>query len=142
MGYTHYWDAVRFTTTQFDTLKDLVSRMQDNCTTPIRVKFKFLDDGNEQIWIYGECEEFVLNKRYFEIRKYGDFCKTRRMPYDELVVATLIAASEINPNFKWGSDGNANDHIRGRRLHHVTTMTMNEKYIRFIANRKLALDKR
>jgi hypothetical protein len=52
-------------------------------------------------------ENLDLDHETFSIERAieSEFCKTARKPYDLLVVATLIAASQMLPGFTFASDG-------------------------------------
>jgi hypothetical protein len=50
------------------------------------------------------------------------FCKTNRRPYDEAVVAVLLAAQQVfGEAFHFGSDGGEDDLAEGRRLLDMAT---------------------
>jgi hypothetical protein len=61
--------------------------------------------NDRRIFLNGEedesCETFNLTKDEQDF----EFCKTRQYPYDEIVVAIMREAMEINPTFNPRSDG-------------------------------------
>ena len=123
MGYSHYFNlSKKPSQAKFKTFSDAVKKMHDalpsttdtaggyHSTDPLVIR-----GGNG----YGEPEfstnrvdfngndDLDLGHETFRINREieGDFCKTARKPYDLLVVATLIAASQMLPGFTFGSDG-------------------------------------
>ena len=120
MGYTHYWKlGQKPTPAQWKRFTTAVSKIvelsnvqvqfeYDEASPPQiddeRVRFNGVDeDGHETFFIEPEDVEF-------------NFCKTAHKDYDEIVVACLIAAANILPGFSWRSDGDAEEHVRGRAL--------------------------
>lgn len=121
MGYTHYFEfktvpheiKVReflgLVRRIINTSNVPIQRCYDDprppCVTPSLILFNGVgDDGHET----------------FELKptstKWG-FCKTAQKPYDEIVVAILLAADMIFGNdFNWSSDGDDEEHEAGRQL--------------------------
>lgn len=109
MGYTQYWDHKGFTDEQWnrlvvaariliaDTKVPIVNGSGDEGTSP--------EINDRRIFLNGEgdesCETFNLTKAAQDF----EFCKTRQFPYDEVVVAIMREAMEINPTFNPRSDG-------------------------------------
>lgn len=111
MGYTHYWRTYRdFTSSEWAILKaeaarivGLAERLGIQLAGP-------LAEGKPEITntkialngIDGEsCESFTLTRKQAKKREWEtgpgvfDFCKTRRAPYDSVVVSLLFSASKI-----------------------------------------------
>lgn len=132
MGYTHYWGATRtFTASEW---KDICAATRSILRTstvqivreydrpnerPDVLDHEIIfngagDDGHETFWLQRELPEEP------EYRKgEGDFqfCKTARKPYDEVVVAVLIAVRHIAPDaISWSSDGYLEEHADGLAL--------------------------
>ena len=121
MEYSHYWRGGNFTVDQWERVKNLTRKIlaesdadvvgwdRDPTTSPdvtnycIRLNGR-QDEGHETFELHPESTRFA-------------FCKTARKPYDEVVVAILQGAHEINPQwFNWDSDGDAVDHTDGLML--------------------------
>jgi len=109
MGYTHYWKSEQeFTPKQWTKLCQVTKAIFD--ATDIPVQYEYDDNRSPEISPQhirfngvenDRHETFVLNCGLIEF----DFCKTACKPYDEIVVAILIAAADINKEFSWSSDG-------------------------------------
>ena len=109
MGYTHYWRHTGFTLDQWKNLLTFTRNLISVTRIPIGNAYgdkgssPRLDDVCIQFNGVGEdsCETFSL------IRDGQDFefCKTRRLPYDEIVVKVMCEAMRINPRFIPSSDG-------------------------------------
>jgi len=109
MGYTHYWESKkRFTDPQWTKLLRITQAIFAATKTPVQYE----TNDNRQPEIDPEFirfngvendghETFVLSRGQIEF----DCCKTAYKPYDEIVVAILIAAHDINKEFSWSSDG-------------------------------------
>lgn len=109
MGYTHYWKHNGFTDDQWKMLvensNDIISK--SNC----KIANAFGECGtnpvlnNNCISLNGEgdesCETFYITKN----AQSFEFCKTRRLPYDNVVVAIMKTAQNINSSFEPSSDG-------------------------------------
>lgn len=91
MGYTHYWTAsqqldplpekaVKDIQAIFDKCADIIAFEEDEPDKPPLVTPELITfNGREG------CETFV-----FDLSKGFNFCKTARLPYDDVVVAVLI----------------------------------------------------
>jgi len=90
MGYTQYWDHKGFTDEQWKKLVTFTRNLISDTKVPI-----VNGEGDES------CETFNLTKAAQDF----EFCKTRQFPYDEVVVAIMREAMEINPTFNPRSDG-------------------------------------
>lgn len=109
MGYTQYWDHKGFTDEQWKKLVTFTRNLISNTKVPIVNGSG--DEGSSpeindrRIFLNGEgddsCETFNLTKAAQDFK----FCKTRQFPYDEVVVAIMREAMEINPSFNPHSDG-------------------------------------
>jgi hypothetical protein len=117
MGYTHYWETLRsFTNEEWDALTEEATRIIGLANKlniklgdalgdfePVITKKRIALNG------YGNasCESFILTKNKREAAEWErqrendavfDFCKTRQLPYDAVVVAILFAANKIAPD--------------------------------------------
>ena len=121
MGYTHYWKTEKaFSREQWTELSALAKKIF--ATTKIPVQFGYdisnppiIDnDGIRFNGVDNEGHEtFLLDRRPASFV----FCKTARKPYDQVVLAVLMAAASVNPGFSWSSDGDPQDHIHGKALY-------------------------
>ena len=123
MGYTHYWNATGRIASkeEWDRLRgyvrDIIGTAQGE---GIRVQASYDDSSPPRIdagaiTFNGAgskgCEDFHLARA-----GSSAFCKTRQHPYDDVVVATLIAAAHCLPGFRWSSDGDREEHEAGAEL--------------------------
>ena len=117
MGYTHYWETLRsFTDQEWDSLTKEANRIIGLAKSlniplgdalgdfePVVTKKRIALNG------YGNtsCESFILMKNKREAAEWErkrendavfDFCKTRQLPYDAVVVSILFAANKIAPD--------------------------------------------
>jgi hypothetical protein len=116
MGYTQYWRQTRdFTDTEWLDLCGEAFRIIDLAKElGVDVAGPHGEDEPEinisKIWLNGRapdgnCETFGLNKNKRELGEWEtpdpkgvfDFCKTRRRPYDKVVVSILHAVEKIAP---------------------------------------------
>jgi hypothetical protein len=120
MGYTHYWrNSAGFTDEQWNEAIARAKSILNFTNIPVQwecdteappelshemIRFNGVDDEGH--------ETFLVTPR-----QSGEFCKTARKPYDEIVVAMLTMLSEVNPEFTWSSDGNDEDHRAGINLY-------------------------
>jgi hypothetical protein len=121
MGYTHYWKNKKgFETEEWEKLQSfaeklfelsgtLIQKEYDDSSTPEITESEIVfngigDNGHETCWLKKGNSNF-------------EFCKTACKPYDEVVVALLMAASEICEGFSWSSDGDDSDHVQGLTLY-------------------------
>jgi hypothetical protein len=117
MGYTHYWNG-NITPTEFNQLLPIAKAIIKESDVPVQYGRDHTSPprlSNDTIRLNGVGED---GHETFMIvaDEQREFCKTAEKPYDEIVVAILIAASEIAKDFEWRSDGNASDHKRGKQL--------------------------
>lgn len=116
MGYTHYWtkdeEMDTFSEVVYDEerFKKFVSDMKEIVDTS-NVELGRFYFGKDAVLIDGEpgetCETFAPSQESENFR----FCKTRRLPYDEIVTAGLIALKDRFPEINVSSDGG----LRGLR---------------------------
>lgn len=117
MGYSHYWETLRsFTDEEWDSLTEEANRIIGLAGKlniklgdalgdfePVITKKRIALNG------YGNagCESFILMKNKREAAEWErkrengavfDFCKTRQLPYDAVVVSILYAANQIAPD--------------------------------------------
>jgi len=117
MGYSHYWETLRsFTDEEWDSLTEEANRIIGLAGKlniklgdalgdfePVVTKNRIALNG------YGNagCESFILMKNKREAAEWErqrennavfDFCKTRQLPYDAVVVSILFAANKIAPD--------------------------------------------
>ena len=133
MGYTQYWTQKRdFTDDEWNKLCAFFKDMHK--ITPL---FGYDGTGDPEVdseyIIFNGDESKGENHETMSLCKYnigGDFCKTRRKPYDTCVVAILIAANFYAPGiYNLGSDGDAEDWTEGEELFKSIT-GVKRKYIR------------
>lgn len=109
MGYTHYWNRP-------ENLEEGWSEFLKGAKNIIKksgVKLDGLEANKDIIRFDGGCETFYLPK----VGEGGfNFCKTRQLPYDIVVVAILFLAQGIFKNFKFSSDGDTEDLKSGHAL--------------------------
>jgi hypothetical protein len=113
MGYTHYWKHNGFTDNQWNLLLDTSREIITNTGCKIVNAFgeentnPLLDDRCISFNGAGDqsCESFYLTKS----EQLFEFCKTRRNPYDKVVVGIMKSAKDINPSFIPSSDGDEFD---------------------------------
>lgn len=132
MGYTHYYR-------QSSDLDDLEWRNITNGfikllaqydESPVDIVFH-----HDYITIDGGYETFMVSKKMPKDEKFPsldgyNFCKTARLPYDELVTACLIYLYYEVPNkFSISSDGDWSEWAAGRRLYNQTFNTNIEEDI-------------
>lgn len=126
MGYTHYWKHKEVSSdhdwTEFTHLVKIILNLaadegialaaeydlpnEPPAVTAEHVRFNGVgDDGHETFLITRDPTSF-------------EFCKTARKPYDDVVVACLMAAERSLPGFSWTSDGDNEPEFdaRGRAL--------------------------
>lgn len=115
MGYTHYWDHPAFADDEWKELttsaRKIIRIAEDFFDIPLSEDYDTLRApivDSKYICFNGYGDE---GHETFQIRKKGDnaFCKTARKPYDAAVVACLIEAARINPEFNWSSDGDGEE---------------------------------
>lgn len=105
MGYTHYWNPTRgFSDSEWFQLAGFVGSLLVAADKA----------GIALATTYGEKDAVAFNgvgdegHEIFVLEKDATgfaFCKTARKPYDAVVVAVLVRASEISDGFMWSSDG-------------------------------------
>lgn len=122
MGYTHYFEFTKAPTDEKKLIwyADIVNVILNEsgvnvqfesdddshpAVTPTLVRFNGVgDEGHETFYLDLTTTEWA-------------FCKTARKPYDEIVVACLLAAAEVfGEDFKWTSDGSDDDFHDGKNL--------------------------
>jgi hypothetical protein len=110
MGYTHYWRNPKgFTDEQWNKLLLEVRKILKFSKIPIANgvgdEHSEPEVNNKRIFFNGvgddSCETFNLTKTGQDF----EFCKTRLLPYDDVVVLVLIEAKKVNPNIQLTSDG-------------------------------------
>ena len=124
MGYTHYWAQQRnYTEAEWSQITATIKAIIEASDVPVEREYMtvrktcpiFTDDDILFNGVGDDGHEtFVFTREVAEEPTYrkgeGDFqfCKTARKPYDEIVVACLIAASEMGV-ITWSSDGEGED---------------------------------
>ena len=91
MGYTNYWYQTRaFTDAEWSEIKDYLSRIYERHHNTISLS----EITDEVLQFNGQgsrcCEDFTLYKNireplYKDDKVEFNFCKTRQLPYDEMV---------------------------------------------------------
>jgi len=121
MGYTHYWEQnSKCSDGQWQGFCDDVRTIIKASDVPVQrgydddrepkitdqqVVFNGVgDDGHETFWFERHGEGFA-------------FCKTARKPYDEIVLACLVAAMNKGIIHDWSSDGGYKAIDDGRNLY-------------------------
>ena len=127
MGYTHYWttketikdeDWQRFASFTFSAIFVspeiyVVNWSGERDTKPEISWTEISFNGSDE----HAHETFAIFKK---TEHKNGFCKTANKPYDTILVACLIAAKEFGVIQDWKSDGNEQDHIKGRELYKKT----------------------
>ena len=131
MGYTHYWSQQRdYTKPEWNQITATVKAIIKASDVPVRREYNRPDDppefSDDAILFNGlgddGRETFCFTRKVAPEPEYrkgeGDFqfCKTASKPYDEIVVACLIAAEMLGVT-TWSSDGDNKDHVDGRMLY-------------------------
>lgn len=120
MGYTHYWRSKGLTESEWESLVIHTERIIEASPVSVAEEFDSPDHPplimEDMIRLNGigddGCETFLLKKGPTDF----SFCKTHSRPYDEIVVAILIAAESVCKEFSWSSDGEEAEHQQGRSL--------------------------
>lgn len=122
MGFTRYWSGDYSITP--DLVKDVKAIIRNSNVSikgPVGVDQAIIT--TEKIQFNGsksldeDYETFTLALTDEDWK----FCKTRRMPYDEVVTAVLLRVTHYNPEFSSEVDGDwANDCKPGRELYELT----------------------
>lgn len=117
MGYTHYWSLRRdLTDDEAEGIAADTRAIVEASTVPVwgwdGTGEPTYSEPNRCFALNGGCETFAIS------RKEGwDFCKTRGLPYDEIVTASLLAAkARLGDAIRLSSDGDAPDWEDGRDL--------------------------
>lgn len=126
MGYTHYWKTNgAMTATEWEAITAAARKIVTKSTVALAfeydepekkivisktaIRFNGIgDDGHETFCIGPDGTDF-------------EFCKTARKPYDEVVVAILVACAVHASVFSWSSDGDDADHADGLKLYSAAT---------------------
>jgi hypothetical protein len=120
MGYTHYWSHRGFTPEQWKKATELAGKIINASSVPVQFEYDVpkppMIDG-DRIRFNGVDDDGYETFVVYRDGARGEFCKTARRPYDEIVVATLFALEAVNDDFTWSSDGDANDHKAGYNLY-------------------------
>jgi hypothetical protein len=105
MGYTHYFNNIATTDEQWNLINKDVNTILANTDIPLEVEIRediILINGTED----EQCETLVIRK---DTNRW-DFCKTRGLPYDEIVCAVLIIYQyHMGDKVDVGSDGDLED---------------------------------
>jgi len=115
MDYTHYWDNKKaFTAQQWERLCQASADIFDTAKKT-GINLQFDDDIYQPPLIDATCIRFngrgnTGHETFLLTRKTSkdNFCNTKYKPYDDAVVAVLIAAENIHgegEGFSWHSDG-------------------------------------
>lgn len=110
MGYTHYWSQQRdYTEAEWQQISATIKAIIAASDVAVASEYDRPNDAPEftddHILFNGVGDDG--HETFGFMRKGEDdfqFCKTARKPYDEIVVACLIAASEMGV-ITWSSDG-------------------------------------
>lgn len=119
MGYTHYWNG-GITPEEWTELLPIAKAIIEASDVPLQYEWDVASEpevSDEVIHLNGVDDE---GHEMFFLTPHPStfsFCKTDEKPYDEVVVAILIAADTISPTFSWSSDGSGTDHDAGRTLY-------------------------
>jgi hypothetical protein len=118
MGYTHYWTPKKaLTHANIEFVHEIINTTRIPLTgwsgaqgTEI---FCSLEDG---INFNGVGEDSHENFCYDGLDDDWNFCKTNQKPYDTVVVAVLAHLKDTGV-LTWSSDGDSDDHKKGRALY-------------------------
>ena len=137
MGYTHYfYRKEKLDASQFKAFTEDVRKILANTDVPLS-RYDG-NDGSPEITDHSivfngvgadSHETFLINREFDEpFRQPNEkgflfaFCKTARKPYDEVVVACLIAAKyHFGDDIDVSSDGNAAEWEEGAALYKKAT---------------------
>lgn len=110
MGYTHYIRQPKSFTkenwTKFvSEARDIINNSSVPLANGMGEKGTFPEFGKDYVLFNGEkdqsCESCVIEKGAVDF----SFCKTRELPYDEIVVAIYKLARKYNNSITLSSDG-------------------------------------
>jgi len=121
MGYTQYWN------TSTDATPEAYKTLMNVATAIIPLSSAIICGGNgeglpeinkDEIWLNGSAKEDCDYETFAIEFNSGEngFCKTEHRPYDEVVVAILIAGKKLGIITSWGSDGEYEDFKAGKIL--------------------------
>lgn len=124
MGFTHY-----YTYQEGDLTRDEWGALVAFAATAAQaVGGTTCETTDDYIDINGNpgCENLVLYKSsqhadrrmFATVARDGGFCKTARLPYNDVVVAVLIAAQQVDLVEYWRSDGDTDDTRLGFELYY------------------------
>jgi len=135
MGYTHYWAQQRaYTVAEWNQISATIQAIIAESSVPVtrerdrpndapcfdenNILFNGVgDDGHET---FSFTREIAPEPDYRKGEGDFQFCKTASKPYDEIVVACLIAAAEMGV-ITWSSAGDDSEHRDGRELFETVT---------------------
>ena len=132
MGYTHYWSQQRaYTAEEWQQISATIKTIIGESGVTIAREYDRPDDApcfdHDSILFNGVGgdghETLVFTREIAPTPEYRasdsedfQFCKTARKPYDDVVVASLIAAAAMGV-ITWSSDGDDYEHTAGRELY-------------------------
>lgn len=122
MGYTHYWKSAGFNAEQWAELSEGARAIIWAAGSAGIALANEWDGPVNRPLVEGDCIRFNGTGKdghetfYLAVApvEFG-FCKTAFKPYDAVVVAILMLASECGP-LTWTSDGEEEDWAAGRKL--------------------------
>ena len=130
MGYTHYFNNITATDEQWNLINKDVQTILANTDIPLEIVIE-----DNIICINGgtvdkQCETLVIRK---DINKW-DFCKTRRLPYDEIVCAILIIYQyHMGDKVDVSSDGDLEDYGWQKAYEMVKTLFDTDYLVTYMA---------
>jgi len=142
MGYTHYFSTKNLKGLELKKAQTKYEKAITKCNKVIRA-YSLTHGGLSGYSAYtttkqykgiklngsqnsGMCEDFILPELYKDLNS-GDFCKTNRYAYDNVVVACLIILSnELKGLFNFNSDGTKEDLNFGLEL---SKLVIGKKYL-------------
>lgn len=155
MGYTHYWENKGHKDDQTNFLKVveeaklLYSKLPEHTDTaggyskelplklcggngtgePVISNLEIFFNGDESVGL--DHETFAVDAHPVSF----DFCKTARKPYDLMVCAVLISMKKHLVNFKYSSDGDAEDWAPAQKFYKsVIKVPKKEKTVTEVPN--------
>ena len=103
MGYTHYWRHSSFSDEEWDEICARARSILNATDVPLQWEYDVEQPPqvNHEAIRFNGVEDDGHETFYLEKNSKGEFCKTARKPYDEVVVALLTTIDEVADHFSW-----------------------------------------